>query len=856
MSRDDLSVLQQALNSWPASYTLPTGSVVSDACRRTLDAMPHLGTEAAGWRDMAGLIRQVLIIAKVTYAGSPGLAVPAGSPWPTSSDWETMHCTAAQIVNERRTVRALDWAPHRSDEDDGPASELALDQVRAAYLDANPPFADLVVADPFWTSAHRYDHYRGEPQRQAARAAVLNDGGSLIVALPTGRGKTAVAWSKALLSDRGVTIVVVPTVVLALDMERRTSEEAKLRGEELSPTGRFAYVGSLAPDVKKQLRDAVREGSQRLLYTSPEALVTGLAPALLACADAGMLQQVVIDEAHLVDQWGTDFRPEFQTMPGLIREAYGRAPEAKKPSVLMLSATLAQRPVDLLTRLFAMGDNPVDVVWGSEIRTEPAYFLNSHLDESTRVADVLEAVSCLPRPLILYTTKVADAEAWVSRLHEAGLARVESVTGKSKDDDRRTVMERWRGYQTDGEAVSTSLDVVVGTSAFGLGLDMPNVRTVVHACLPETIDRYYQEVGRGGRDGRPSVAYLCSGPNDGRIAASLNDVSMIGDELGWERWRRLLQSGVRLTALRYRVRKSTLPSYMLEGYGRSAQWNVRTLILMAQAEIIRLRVPTFVADEEQTPEAQEEARTTFYEQIDDFIEFELVNGTYQSEQGWRTALGRVRDEVRTAQGAALASLLTLFKDGECVGRTIARHYRVRIDSGAFGTIPACRGCPTCRRTPETSPGIHPPEPCPPLPPPHADADPMESWRSGNASLFVWYEEGEDIEPLLVRFAQRRVHVFWGASEKVTRRLQRAVTQSPIIRDDPNALMPLIHTFAGPIVAVLSTPEFDMEVRERVRLGLPTYIVGPKDTLDPNKPGWMLRDTADSAIAAASLLKGL
>ena len=212
--------------------------------------------------------------------------------------------------------------------------------------------------------------------------------------------------------------------------------------------------------------------------------------------------------------------------------------------MLMLSATLAQRPVDLLSHLFVMGDASVDVVWGSEMRTEPTYFLNNHLEESARVADVLEAVSCLPRPLILYTTKVTDAEAWVARLNQAGLARVERVTGKSRDDDRRTVMERWRGYQTDGEEVPTSLDIVVGTSAFGLGLDMPNVRTVVHACLPETIDRYYQEVGRGGRDGRPSVAYLCSGPNDGRIAASLNDVSMIGDELGWERWRRLLQSGI------------------------------------------------------------------------------------------------------------------------------------------------------------------------------------------------------------------------------------------------------------------------------------------------------------------------
>ena len=89
---------------------------------------------------------------------------------------------------------------------------------------------------------------------------------------------------------------------------------------------RYAYVGSLDHDTKKQLRDAVRSGTQRLLYTSPEALVSGLAPAVLDCAKAGLLQQVVIDEAHLVDQWGTDFRPEFQTMPGLIREAYATAP--------------------------------------------------------------------------------------------------------------------------------------------------------------------------------------------------------------------------------------------------------------------------------------------------------------------------------------------------------------------------------------------------------------------------------------------------------------------------------------------------------------------------------------------------
>src|SRR5262249_36503974 len=151
---------------------------------------------------------------------------------------------------------------------------------------------------------------------------------------------------------------------------------------------------------------------------------------------------------------------------------------------------------------------------------------------------------------ILYTSTVDDAETWTARLRDAGIARVAGITGKSSETDRRGVMARWRGENPDGTKRPTEVDVVVGTSAFGLGLDMPNVRTVLHACLPETIDRYYQEVGRAGRDGRASVAYLCQGPNDLQIAKALNDVSMIGDELGWKRWRSMLMEAQDLGNLR------------------------------------------------------------------------------------------------------------------------------------------------------------------------------------------------------------------------------------------------------------------------------------------------------------------
>lgn len=845
--------------AWPTPVSQDASWEISDACRRLLHAVDGLAAGAAGWRDVASLVRQVLLTSRTTYLGQPSLSVPAVLPWPSREQWAEVHCRTAPDAAGRLMVRPEDWEPPASLEDDHVAADLAREQVLAAYRDDDSDAfgADRVPADPFWQAAHSYPDYRGESQRQAARASVLDDGGALLVALPTGRGKTAVAWSKVLMSAQGVTIVVVPTVVLALDMERRTADAARSMERELSPLQRFAYVGSLDSDSKTQLRDAVRSGSQRLLYTSPEAFVSGLASAVLDCAKRGNLQQIVVDEVHLVDQWGTDFRPEFQTMPGLIREAHASAPAGKKPTVLMLSATLAQQPVDLITRLFAVDARGVDLLWGSELRTEPAYFLASHAVEEDRQRAVLEAVSCLPRPLVIYTTKVADADQWIDRLRSAGLSRVASITGESNETQRRTVMERWRGVTRAGTEVATSVDMVVGTSAFGLGLDMPNVRTVIHACLPETIDRYYQEVGRSGRDGRPSIAYLCVGPGDRKIAERVSEVSMIGDEHGWDRWRRLLKTGQDLGGLRYRVRKSTLPTYLSEGYGRSARWNVRTLTLMAQAGIIQMRVPQWSPQAGLTSDDEEAAKESFYNELEDFIEFELINGEILGPDGWVRAVGEVRDTVRRAQRAALTSAIELTEGQQCFGRLIARHYRVQQPGGTvLRTEPACRGCPVCRQNPGASPGTKPLSPIPLLPHPRSHQDPLERWRDGSPTLFAWCVDATVVDSLLLRLAQRGVRVYAGLEPDRARELQDAVTGTPIILDDPSSVSGLVGNYTGSMVYVLQDDVVPPQLRERVRLGMVSYIVGPATTVDPAKPDRLWRDTAARPIAAEALLRSL
>ena len=221
----------------------------------------------------------------------------------------------------------------------------------------------------------------------------------------------------------------MPTVVLALDLERRIRSLLSSRDERQSPNGRYAYTGGLEDEDKKEMRRFIRDGRQRMVVTSPEALVKGLSDSLATAAAAGYLKYLIIDEAHLVDQWGSDFRPEFQTIASQRLTWLDMAPSGQQVVTVAMSATLTERHIGTLSELFGTPGETA-IVWSSETRREPAYYLRRAPDEQQRVEAIMTAAALLPRPLVLYATTREDVSSWVTRLRLAGFRRTAEVTGE------------------------------------------------------------------------------------------------------------------------------------------------------------------------------------------------------------------------------------------------------------------------------------------------------------------------------------------------------------------------------------------------------------------------------------------
>lgn len=825
MEPDDWGCAQKLLNAWPADLA---DFESSGTCLRLREALIGLGSGDAGWRDVAALVRQVLLESAATQARAIPLVVPVGAGMPTRDQWRVIHCSAVPH-GDRLSISASAWHPPVRPEETPGASE----DLRQVYRRAQPAVAQDCPADPFWEAALGHTRYVSLGQRQAARTVALAPPGSTtIISLPTGQGKTDVVLASILLTasrERSVSVIVVPTVVLALDMERRAREFVDAGQLPPSPSRHFAYTGSLAEDRKKEIRRDIKEGSQNLVFTSPEALVTGLSGALAEAAEAGYLKYLVIDEAHLVEQWGTEFRPEFQTMSAHRMAWMSKAPPGRQPATIAMSATLTDRQVQTLDELFGTPGRETALVWASALRKEPSYYVHQFASEVERTAAILEAVSLLPRPLALYATRKDDVHAWVRRLNEAGIRRVAQVSGDSDEEQRKAVVRGWRTDSENGGGSRTRLDVVVGTSAFGLGVDMPDVRTVLHACLPETVDRYYQEVGRGGRGGSASLSYLATAPSDFALAESMGRQTVISPEKGWDRWQRMYRGAEELGPGLLTVDLNVLPGHLMDESAQSQQWNVRTLNLMMRAGLITLRPPATPSQRDGESGDEWAGRLEeFFRHAGSRIGVQILDGETNSPEHWRATVSMERKKILKTQVAAFHHMLRVLDSSQCVGRTLAEVYGLAWNGGSLATVVNCRGCPNCRTRDHGSRMASDP-----FPAVHAwdsGQDPLSRMRGGAAVLRIQWkgnEEKRDLLPqLLERLVRRGMSVLGGPGldTRLLSEVQDGALPAPVIVDHDADLSA---TYGNPVLWVLGDdPVLCGALTERISSPDLTYLVHP------------------------------
>lgn len=678
----NLHAAQEALNASQAGGPVSTSGRLSTALSR-----------GAGAADIAVLLRQTLRAddesrRRRTANDHPSIAgawldVPFSRLLPPTFNWSLFGLFPHLLHESAVRLNAEPWRPQWLEHipPDGIDGEVAAEVIRRSD--------ETLAGDPFLTAIDaQITRYKTPGQRAAVRSAmVMPPGATLVVNLPTGAGKTLAMLAAAETAPLDMTsILVVPTVALALDHERRYQTQ-----HPASPP--TAYHGHLSPAAKADFRLRLRKGEQRVLFTNPESLVSSLARPISDVAAGGRLALLAIDEAHVVGTWGDAFRPQFHGLAGLRTHLHRRATEHghRAFKTILASATLSEDTLQLLRSLFGQ-PGPLFHVAAPVVRAEPEFWQSTRLDATIREARLLEALRHLPRPAIMYTTLRQEGSArpgtltpsrLASVLRRVGFQRLATVDGDSSTQHRERVL---RGLR-DEPGTPSEFDLVVATSAFGLGIDIPDIRTVVHACVPENLDRYYQEVGRGGRDGRAALSMVIATREDEDVADSLASPRYLTAALARERWSAMVSAAEPTADGLHRLPVTATRPGVEANSEYNERWNVLTVSLLVRAGALEWDFSFSGVTED--PEVLTSDRG--------WLTVRILRGDHLSDYFW-SDIEPVRHGMVERSRVGLSNLRRAFHGGYCTGALIADSYRIKAPSDlATHCLASCGGCHWCRR---------------------------------------------------------------------------------------------------------------------------------------------------------------
>ncbi|CUH69300.1 ATP-dependent DNA helicase RecQ [Thalassovita autumnalis] len=350
------------------------------------------------------------------------------------------------------------------------------------------PSAATLLSDYFGFDAFR-------PGQEEVVEAVANGQNTLAI-MPTGGGKSLCFQLPALMRD-GVTVVISPLIALMRDQVRGLREAGIEAG---------ALTSGNTQEETDQVWQALEEERLKLLYIAPERLSAGSALGMLRRINVNL---IAVDEAHCVSQWGHDFRPDYLRI-GELRRTLG------VPLAAFTATADAETQAEIVNRLFD-GEQPATFLRGFD---RPNIHLAFAAKNNPRTQILNFAAARKGQSGIVYCGTRSKTEKLAAALRENGHAAAH-YHGGMEAEDRRITEARFQ--KEDGL-------IVVATVAFGMGVDKPDIRWVAHADLPKSIEAYYQEIGRAGRDGGPAETLTLFGPDDIRLRRNQIDEGLAPPE--------------------------------------------------------------------------------------------------------------------------------------------------------------------------------------------------------------------------------------------------------------------------------------------------------------------------------------
>lgn len=440
--------------------------------------------------------------------------------------------------------------------------------------------SNALLTDSLIYSLTGYSHFKSMDQKLAVYGALnAPEGYTVLASLPTGGGKSLVTQTISYQKD-GLTIVIVPTVSLAIDQERVTKKVIKKANNEEAI---FSYSSG---DNTEPIFKAIKEQKAKVLYISPEALLENprFAEVIKEANKSRYLKNIVIDEAHIVVDWGASFRVDYQCM-----ESWRNMLLLTNPSLrtILLSATFEDRCVATLRNFFEVNGKWIEIRCDA-LRHEPRYTVINAKSYAEKQNNILELVRKLPHPMIIYVARPIEADQIRQMLAANGIKNTRTFTGLTGKVQRKKLIETW---------ADDDYEIMIATSAFGVGVDKSDVRTVIHTYIPQNANTYYQELGRGGRDRLPCLSVMCLQPEDTTIGRDRIKKRVLTPEKIIGRWDSLYNNvkSQRTSNNRVFIDTSIKPNYAdVDEFDDSPtsdadmNWNVYVLLFLRRFNLIKM----------------------------------------------------------------------------------------------------------------------------------------------------------------------------------------------------------------------------------------------------------------------------